>query len=64
MTTSVVEVGVDPLHQLEGVDQSLVIPSQVLLGTQGWAVAQYMHAIAADISNNFFFIIVYWKSWS
>ena len=35
MITSVVEVGTAPLHQLEGVSQSLVIPSQVLPGPQG-----------------------------
>ena len=35
MITSVVEVGAIPLHQLEGVNQSMVIPSQVLPGPQG-----------------------------
>ena len=35
MVTSVVEVGTTPLHQLEGVNQSPVIPSQVLPGPQG-----------------------------
>jgi len=34
MITSVVKVGAIPLHQLEGVNQSPVIPSQLLLGPQ------------------------------
>ena len=35
MITSVIEVGTIPLHQLEGENQSMVIPSQVLPGPQG-----------------------------
>jgi len=35
MITSVVEVGTAPLHQFDGVSQSLVIPSQMLPGLQG-----------------------------
>ena len=45
MTTSVVGAGTTPPHQLEGANQSLLIPSQVLL-TQGSASGK------AELSGN------------
>jgi hypothetical protein len=39
MIASVVEVGITPLHQLDGVNQSLVFPSHALPEPQGWAIA-------------------------
>ena len=36
--TSVVETGTTPVHQFEGANQSFVIPSQVLVAPQGWAI--------------------------